>query len=260
MALLKRVIVCLDVRRGQVTKGVKFEGNVDLGDPVEYAVRYDEQGVDELVFYDITASAEDRNLFLDVVSDVAESITIPFSVGGGIDSLNTMRSVLLAGAEKVSLNSPAVRNPELLTEGAEAFGSQCIVLGVDAKKVEKSIETPSGYEVVIQGGRTPTGRDALQWVREAEERGAGEICLNAIDTDGVRDGYELDLTRMVSDAVAIPVIASGGGGEPHHLTEAVTTGGADAALVASMVHYGDYTIDEIKQAMAADGVPVRLTS
>ena len=260
MALLKRVIVCLDVRRGQVTKGVKFEGNVDLGDPVEYAVRYDEQGVDELVFYDITASAEDRNLFLDVVSDVAESITIPFSVGGGIDSLNTMRSVLLAGAEKVSLNSPAVRNPELLTEGAEAFGSQCIVLGVDAKKVEKSIEIPSGYEVVIQGGRTPTGRDALQWVREAEERGAGEICLNAIDTDGVRDGYELDLTRMVSDAVAIPVIASGGGGEPHHLTEAVTTGGADAALVASMVHYGDYTIDEIKQAMAADGVPVRLTS
>ena len=260
MALLKRVIVCLDVRRGQVTKGVKFEGNVDLGDPVEYAVRYDEQGVDELVFYDITASAEDRNLFLDVVSDVAESITIPFSVGGGIDSLNTMRSVLLAGAEKVSLNSPAVRNPELLTEGAEAFGSQCIVLGVDAKKVEKSIEIPSGYEVVIQGGRTPTGRDALQWVREAEERGAGEICLNAIDTDGVRDGYELDLTRMVSDAVAIPVIASGGGGEPHHLTAAVTTGGADAALVASMVHYGDYTIDEIKQAMAADGVPVRLTS
>ena len=260
MALLKRVIVCLDVRRGQVTKGVKFEGNVDLGDPVEYAVRYDEQGVDELVFYDITASAEDRNLFLDVVSDVAESITIPFSVGGGIDSLDTMRSVLLAGAEKVSLNSPAVRNPELLTEGAEAFGSQCIVLGVDAKKVEKSIEIPSGYEVVIQGGRTPTGRDALQWVREAEERGAGEICLNAIDTDGVRDGYELDLTRMVSDAVAIPVIASGGGGEPHHLTEAVTTGGADAALVASMVHYGDYTIDEIKQAMAADGVPVRLTS
>ncbi len=260
MALLKRVIVCLDVRRGQVTKGVKFEGNVDLGDPVEYAVRYDEQGVDELVFYDITASAEDRNLFLDVVSDVAESITIPFSVGGGIDSLDTMRSVLLAGAEKVSLNSPAVRNPELLTEGAEAFGSQCIVLGVDAKKVEKTIEIPSGYEVVIQGGRTPTGRDALEWVREAEARGAGEICLNAIDTDGVRDGYELDLTRMVADAVSIPVIASGGGGKPSHLTEAVTTGGADAALVASMVHYGDYTIDEIKKAMAADGVPVRLTS
>ena len=257
MALLKRVIVCLDVRRGQVTKGVKFEGNVDLGDPVEYAIRYDEQGVDELVFYDITASAEDRNLFLDVVEDVAGAITIPFSVGGGIDSVDAMRSVLLAGAEKVSLNSPAVRNPELLTQGAKAFGEQCIVLGVDAKKVEKSLEIPSGYEVVIQGGRTPTGKDALQWVLEAQERGAGEICLNAIDTDGVRNGYELDLTRMVADAVTIPVIASGGGGEPSHLTEAVTTGGADAALIASMVHYGDYTVGEIKAAMAKDGVAVR---
>ncbi len=257
MALLKRVIVCLDVRRGQVTKGVKFEGNVDLGDPVDYAIRYDEQGVDELVFYDITASAEDRNLFLDVVEDVAGAITIPFSVGGGIDSVDAMRSVLLAGAEKVSLNSPAVRNPELLTQGAKAFGEQCIVLGVDAKKVEKSLEIPSGYEVVIQGGRTPTGKDALQWVLEAQERGAGEICLNAIDTDGVRNGYELDLTRMVADAVTIPVIASGGGGEPSHLTEAVTTGGADAALIASMVHYGDYTVGEIKAAMAKDGVAVR---
>ena len=257
MALLKRVIVCLDVRRGQVTKGVKFEGNVDLGDPVDYAIRYDEQGVDELVFYDITASAEDRNLFLDVVEDVAGAITIPFSVGGGIDSVDAMRSVLLAGAEKVSLNSPAVRNPELLTQGAKAFGEQCIVLGVDAKKVEKSLEIPSGYEVVIQGGRTPTGKDALQWVLEAQERGAGEICLNAIDTDGVRNGYELDLTRMVADAVTIPVIASGGGGEPSHLTEAVTTGGADAALIASMVHYGDYTVGEIKDAMAKDGVAVR---
>lgn len=259
MALLKRVIICLDVRRGQVTKGVKFEGNVDLGDPVDYAIRYDEQGVDELVFYDITASAEDRNLFLDVVEDVAAAITIPFSVGGGIDSLDAMRSVLLAGAEKVSLNSPAVRNPDLLTQGAEAFGAQCVVLGVDAKKVEKTEAIPSGYEVVIQGGRTPTGKDCLQWVLEAEKLGAGEICLNAIDTDGVRNGYELDLTRMVADAVGIPVIASGGGGEPSHLTDAVTTGGADAALVASMVHYGDYTVGEIKAAMAADGVPVRLT-
>lgn len=258
MALLKRVIVCLDVRRGQVTKGIKFQGNVDLGDPVDYAVRYDEQGVDELVFYDITASAEDRNLFLDVVENVAASIRIPFSVGGGIDSLDAMRSVLLAGAEKVSLNSPAVRNPELLEQGAAAFGAQCIVLGVDAKKVEKTSSIPSGYEVVIQGGRTPTGRDALQWVTEAEDRGAGEICLNAIDTDGVRDGYELALTRMVADAVRVPVIASGGGGEPSHLRDAVTVGGADAALIASMVHYGDYTVGEIKAAMAADGVAVRL--
>ena len=259
MALLKRVIVCLDVRRGQVTKGVKFEGNVDLGDPVEYATRYDDQGVDELVFYDITASAEDRNLFLDVVENVAATIRIPFSVGGGIDSLDTMRAVLLVGAEKVSLNSPAVRNPELLTQGAEAFGAQCVVLGVDALRVEPSASIPSGYEVVIQGGRTPTGRDVLEWVTEAESRGAGEICLNAIDTDGVRDGYELQITRMVADAVRIPVIASGGAGTPEHLTAAVTEGGADAALVASMVHYGDYTVGEIKAAMAADGVPVRLT-
>lgn len=259
MTLLKRVIVCLDVRRGQVTKGIKFEGNVDLGDPVEYAVRYDEQGVDELVFYDITASAEDRNLFLDVVENVAASIHIPFSVGGGIDSLDAMRAVLLAGAEKVSLNSPAVRNPDLLSQGAEAFGAQCVVLGVDAKRVEPTASIPSGYEVVIQGGRTPTGRDVLQWITEAEDRGAGEVCLNAIDTDGVRSGYELTLTRMVADAVRIPVIASGGGGEPSHLTDAVTKGGADAALIASMVHYGDYTIGEIKTAMAADGVPVRLS-
>lgn len=260
MALLKRVIVCLDVRRGQVTKGIKFQGNVDLGDPVEYAVRYDEQGVDELVFYDITASAEERNLFIDVVENVAASIRIPFSVGGGIDSLDSMRSVLLAGAEKVSLNSPAVRNPSLLGEGAAAFGAQCIVLGVDAKKVEKTAAIPSGYEVVIQGGRTPTGLDVLQWVIEAEERGAGEICLNAIDTDGVRDGYELALTRMVADAVGLPVIASGGGGEPSHLTDAVTKGGADAALVASMVHYGDYTVQQIKAEMAAAGVGVRVSA
>lgn len=258
MALLKRVVVCLDVRHGKVIKGVNFEGIKDIGDPVDFAVRYDEQGVDELVFYDITASAEDRNLFLDVVENVAASISIPFAVGGGIDSLESMRAVLLAGAEKVSLNSAAVRNPGLLTEGAEAFGSQCVVLGVDAKKVDKSDEIPSGYEVVIQGGRTPTGRDVLEWVKEAEELGAGEICLNAIDTDGVRDGYEIELTRMVADAVSIPVIASGGAGEPAHLTEAVTDGGAEAALVASIVHYGDYTVDEIKAEMAAAGVPVRL--
>ena len=238
---------------------MKFEGNVDLGDPVEYAARYDEQGVDELVFYDITASAEDRNLFLDVVENVAATIRIPFSVGGGIDSLDTMRAVLLAGAEKVSLNSPAVRNPDLLGQGAEAFGAQCVVLGVDAKRVEPSATIPSGYEVVIQGGRTPTGKDVLEWVTEAEDRGAGEICLNAIDTDGVRDGYELTITRAVVDAVRIPVIASGGGGVPAHLSAAVTEGGADAALVASMVHYGDYRVGEIKAAMAADGVPVRIT-
>lgn len=255
--LLKRVIVCLDVRAGQVTKGVKFQGNVDLGDPVAYAQQYYQQGVDELVFYDITASAEKRGLFVDVVRRVAEHIFIPFSVGGGIRSAEAMREVLLAGAEKVSLNSPAVRDPSLLTAGARAFGAQCVVLGMDAKKVSATTDIPSGYEVVIDGGRTPTGKDALAWAQQAEQLGAGEICLNAIDTDGVRQGYELNLTRMVADAVGIPVIASGGGGEPQHLTDAVTTGGADAALIASMVHYGDYTVGQIKQAMRDHGVAVR---
>jgi cyclase len=255
--LTKRVIVCLDVRNGQVTKGVKFQGNVDLGDPVAFAKRYDEQGADELVFYDITASAEQRGLFVDVVRRVAAQVFIPFSVGGGIRSVEAMRAVLLAGAEKVSLNSPAVRDPTLLTQGARAFGAQCVVLGMDAKRVAASHTIPSGYEVVIDGGRTATGKDAVQWAKEAESLGAGEICLNAIDTDGVRNGYELTITRLVADAVGIPVIASGGGGRPEHLTAAVTTGGADAALIASMVHYGDYTVASIKAAMAADGVSVR---
>lgn len=255
--LAKRVIVCLDVRAGQVTKGVKFQGNVDLGDPVEYARRYYEQGVDELVFYDITASAEKRGLFVDVVERVAAAIFIPFSVGGGISSVEAMRQVLLAGAEKVSVNSPAVRNPDLLDAGAKAFGAQCVVLGIDAKRVAATATIPSGYEVWIDGGRTPTGKDAVAWAIEAEQRGAGEICLNAIDTDGVRDGYELAITRAIADAVGIPVIASGGGGTPQHLVDAVTTGGADAALIASMVHYGDYTVTQIKDAMRGAGVCVR---
>ncbi|MCS6970015.1 MAG: imidazole glycerol phosphate synthase subunit HisF [Planctomycetota bacterium] len=255
--LCKRVIVCLDVRAGLVTKGVRFQGNVDLGDPVEFAARYDAQGADELVFYDITASAEKRTLFLDVVRRVAERIFIPFAVGGGIRDLETMRAVLLAGAEKVSINSPAVRDPELITRGARAFGSQCIVLGMDVRRCSPSRDIPSGYEVVIDGGRTPTGRDAVAWAKEAVARGAGEICLNAIDTDGVRQGYELRVTRLIADAVAVPVIASGGGGEPAHCVAAVTEGGADAALVASMVHYGHYTVGDIKLAMRAAGVPVR---
>jgi cyclase len=255
--LTKRVIVCLDVRAGQVTKGVKFEGNRDLGDPVEYARRYYEQGADELVFYDITASAEKRGLFVDVVRRVAEAIFIPFSVGGGIRSVAAMREVLLAGAEKVSVNSPAVRDPELIGAGARAFGAQCVVLGMDVKKVAPTAQIPSGYEVVIDGGRTPTGTDAVAWAREAEARGAGEICLNAIDTDGVRQGYELTITRAVADAVRIPVIASGGGGTPGHLVDAVTTGGADAALIASMVHFGDWTVGGIKAEMRAAGVAIR---
>jgi cyclase len=255
--LAKRVIVCLDVRNGQVTKGVKFQGNQDLGDPVEFARRYYLQGADELVFYDITASAEKRGLFVDVVRRVAAAIFIPFTVGGGIRSLEAMREVLLAGAEKVSLNSPAVRDPGLISIGSRAFGAQCVVLGMDAKKVAPSATIPSGYEVVIDGGRTPTGKDAVAWAREAERLGAGEICLNAIDTDGVRQGYELTITRLVSDSVSIPVVASGGGGTPAHLIQAVTTGGADAALVASMVHYGDYTVADIKAEMARGGVALR---
>jgi imidazole glycerol-phosphate synthase subunit HisF len=257
MGLTKRVIVCLDVRDGQVTKGIKFKGNVDLGDPVEYARDYYQQGVDELVFYDITASAERRSLFLDVVQRVAANIFIPFSVGGGIRDVDTMRAVLLAGAEKVSINSPAVRHPDLIADGARAFGAQCIVLGMDVLKVGVKPGIPSGYEVVIDGGRSPTGKDAVAWAQEAERRGAGEICLNAIDTDGVRGGYEITITRRIADAVRIPVIASGGGGQPEHLVEAVTRGGAEAALVASMVHYGDYSVGEIKDAMHAAGVRVR---
>lgn len=255
--LTKRVIVCLDVRDGQVTKGVRFQDNVDLGDPVDYARRYYDQGVDELVFYDITASAQRRSLFIDVVERVAAEIFIPFAVGGGISDVETMRAVLLAGAEKVSVNSPAVRDPGLIERGAAAFGAQCVVLGMDARKVGPQPGIPSGYEVVIDGGRTPTGKDALAWAQEAERRGAGEICLNAIDTDGVRQGYEIALTRLIADTVRIPVIASGGGGEPQHLVEAVTRGGADAALIASMVHYGDYTVREIKDHLHAAGVRVR---
>lgn len=255
--LCRRVIVCLDVRAGLVTKGVRFQGNVDLGDPVSFAERYDAQGADELVFYDITASAEGRTLFIEVVRRVAERICIPFAVGGGIRSLEAMRAVLLAGAEKVSVNSPAVRDPSLITVGARAFGSQCIVLGMDVRRCPPSRGIPSGYEVVIDGGRTPTGLDAIAWAREGVARGAGEICLNAIDTDGVRQGYELTITRMIADAVPVPVIASGGGGRPEHCVAAVTEGGADAALVASMVHYGDYTVGDIKRALAAAGVPVR---
>ncbi len=256
--LSKRIIPCLDVRDGLLTKGVKFQGNIDLGDPVEVARRYYEQGADEIVFYDITASAEGRGIFLDVVEKVAETIFIPFSVGGGISAVPQMRDVLLAGAEKVSVNSAAVKNPRLIADGAAAFGSQAIVLGLDAKKVPVTPEIPSGYEVVIRGGRTPTGRDALAWAREAERLGAGEICLNAMDADGTKDGYELTVTAMVAEAVSIPVIASGGAGEPRHLHEVLTEGRASAALVASIVHFNEYSIPELKAYLHERGCPVRL--
>ncbi len=255
--LSKRIIPCLDVRNGRLTKGVRFAGNEDIGDPVETARRYYEEGADEIVFYDITASHEGRGIFLDVVARVAEQIFIPFSVGGGIACVEDMRAVLEAGAEKISVNSAAVKNPLIITQGAEAFGSQAVVVGMDVKKVVPSPHIPSGYEVVIHGGRKPMGLDALAWARRCEELGAGEICLNSIDADGTEAGYEITLTRMISDGVGIPVIASGGAGSPEHMIEAVTLGGASAALIASIVHYGQYTIAEIKRRMASAGVPVR---
>ncbi len=255
--LSKRIIPCLDVRAGILTKGIKFLDNVDIGDPVAAAERYYEQGADEIVFYDITASAEGRNIMIDVVRRVAERIFIPFSVGGGIRTVDDMREVILAGAEKVSVNSAAVENPSLIAEGARAFGSQCIVLGMDVKKVEPSGQTPSGYEIVIHGGRKRMGIDSLWWAREAEKLGAGEICLNSIDADGTQEGYEIDLTSLISTSVRIPVIASGGAGRPEHLAEVLTAGHADAALIASMVHYGSYTIAELKEYLQARGVKVR---
>jgi len=253
--LEKRIVICLDVKEGKTTKGVKFQGNVDIGDPVEMAREYYRQGVDELVFYDITASAEDRGIMIDVVRQVARQVFIPFCVGGGIASVEDMRRVLLAGAEKVSVNSQAVKNPDIISQGARLFGNQCIVLGMDALA---DSAMPCGYRVVINGGRTPTDWDALAWARRAEELGAGEIVLNSIDADGTRNGYEINLTRMISDGVGVPVVASGGAGVPDHLAEVLTTGHADAALVASMVHFGGYTVPSIKEDLAARKIPVRL--
>jgi imidazole glycerol-phosphate synthase subunit HisF len=259
MMLSKRVIPCLDVRDGKLTKGIKFKGNIDIGDPVEAARAYYEQGADEIVFYDITASSDGRNIMLDVVRRVAGTIFIPFSVGGGIRSVDDMRQVILAGAEKISINSEAIKNPQLISEGARAFGSQCIVLGMDVKKVPPKAETPSGYEMVIHGGRIYTGIDALAWAREAEARGAGEICLNSIDADGTQDGYEIALTRLISSSVGIPVIASGGAGTPAHLVDVLTRGRADAALIASMVHYRTYTISQIKNELFQHGIKARMS-
>lgn len=256
--LSKRIIPCLDVRDGRTTKGIKFKNNIDIGDPVEMARYYYEQGADEIVFYDITASSDRRNIMIEVVRRVAREIFIPFSVGGGIRTLEDMREVLLAGAEKVSVNSAAVKNPSLIAEGAKAFGSQCIVLGMDVKQVPVSERIPSGYEIYINGGRTPMGIDALWWAQEAVRLGAGEICLNSIDADGTQEGYELNLTRLISEAVPIPVIASGGAGVPEHLYEVLTAAKADAALIASMVHYGTYTIPEIKQYLQQRGLKMRL--
>jgi len=256
--LSKRIIPCLDVRDGKTTKGVKFQGNIDIGDPVEMARFYYKEGADEIVFYDITASSDRRDIMIDVVRRVAEEIFIPFSVGGGIRTIEDMRRVLLAGAEKVSVNTAAVQNPKIIADGARAFGSQCIVLGMDVKKVKTSRKIPSGYEIVIHGGRTYMGIDALEWAKEAENMGAGEICLNSIDADGTLQGYEMALTPLISENVNIPVIASGGAGNIDHIYDVLTKGKADAALVASIVHHGMHTVKQIKEALHAQGVKVRM--
>lgn len=256
--LSKRIIPCLDVRDGRLTKGVKFLDNVDIGDPVETAKAYYEQGADEIVFYDITASSEGRGIMLKVVEKVASQIFIPFSVGGGISTVDDMRAVLLAGAEKVSVNSAAVKNPDIISQGAAAFGAQCVVVGMDVLKVGVSEQIPSGYEIVIHGGRKKMGLDAIEWAKTVEALGAGEICVNSIDADGTKDGYELTLTRLISEAVTIPVIASGGAGSPQHMVDAVTEGKASAALIASIVHYGEYSITQLKEYMSGKGVKTRM--
>ena len=252
--LKKRIIVCLDVKDGRTTKGVKFQNNIDIGDPVEMAAEYYRQGVDELVFYDIIASARGRGPILDLISKVASQVFIPFCVGGGIGTIEDIRSTILAGAEKVSLNSQAVKHPELITEGARIFGNQCIVLGMD---VRRDPTKPSGFGTTINGGRVDTGLDALEWAKRGVELGAGEIVLNSMDADGTKNGYDIELTRLIAENVAVPVIASGGGGTPQHMADVLKEGKADAALIATMVHSGAYTVGGIKEELSKLNVPVR---
>lgn len=251
--LAKRIIPCLDVTGGRVVKGVNFVNLRDAGDPVELASFYDREGADEVVFLDITASAEDRQIMLDVVRRTAEEVFIPFTVGGGLRSVEDIRAMLAAGADKVSLNTAAVKDPSLVAEAAGRFGAQCIVLALDAKR-----SGPGRWEVYIHGGRTPTGLDAVEWARRAEELGAGEILLTSMDRDGTQDGYDITLTRAVAEAVKVPVIASGGVGSLEHIAEGLTAGKADAALAASIFHFGTYRIREVKEYLARRGIPVRI--
>lgn len=253
--LTKRIIPCLDVRNGRVTKGVRFKDNIDIGDPVEMAVAYSEGGADELCFYDITASAERRPIDIGMVEAVARAVRIPFAVGGGIASLADMERVILAGAEKVSVNSLAVRTPSIISEGAARFGRQCIVLGMDPMRSER---TPSGYEITVRGYRERTGIDAVEWARRAADLGAGEIVVNSVDADGTRAGFELEITRLIADAVDVPVVASGGAGSPAHVVAALRDAHADAAIVAGMIHSGEYTILDIKRALSTAGLPARM--
>ncbi len=254
--LAKRIIPCLDVKDGRVVKGVRFVQLRDAGDPVEQAILYDTEGADELVFLDITASHERRDIVRHMVRRVADAVFIPFTVGGGLRTVEDIRDILVAGADKISINSAAVRRPELITQGAKRFGSQCIVVAIDARRVSGPDQAPR-WEVYINGGRIPTGRDAVAWAREAEDRGAGEILLTSMDRDGTQAGYDLELTRAVAEAVGIPVIASGGAGRPEHFYKALTEGGASAALAASLFHYRQLSISEVKAYLAEQGVPVR---
>jgi imidazole glycerol phosphate synthase subunit hisF (EC 4.1.3.-) len=250
--LAKRIIPCLDVDKGRVVKGVKFQNLRDAGDPVEVAKSYEEQSADELVFLDITASAEERKIMIEVVQRVAETIFIPFTVGGGVSSLEDIRRLLSAGADKVSINTAAVKNPQLIYESAKGFGSQCIVVAIDAKRSER------GWEVYIHGGRTPTGLDAVEWAKRVESLGAGEILLTSMDADGTKKGYDIELCRAVASAVSIPVIASGGAGTMEHFYEVFTKTNVDAALAASLFHFKEVSIPELKAYLKNKGVHVRL--
>ncbi|MHA1734713.1 MAG: imidazole glycerol phosphate synthase subunit HisF [Promethearchaeota archaeon] len=271
MGLAKRIIPCLDMTEGRVVKGTNFVNLRDAGDPVELAARYDEQNCDELVFLDITASSDRRDILIDVVRRTADQVFIPFTVGGGIRTVDDIKQILRAGADKTSLNTAAVENPDVLSEGAKVFGSQCIVTAIDAKRVYVDgpesapgrvvVETPQGWcwwEVYVHGGRTPTGKDAVKWGEKAEELGSGEILLTSMDRDGVKTGFDVELTRTFSERLGIPVIASGGGGTPETFVEVFREGKADAALAASIFHYGEYTVNDIKEICKQNGIEVRL--
>ncbi|MHB1452769.1 MAG: imidazole glycerol phosphate synthase subunit HisF [Saccharofermentanales bacterium] len=251
--LTKRIIPCLDVMNGRVVKGVNFVNLIDAGDPVEAAKAYNESGADELVFLDITATHENRNTVVEMVSKVADQVFIPFSVGGGIRTTEDIRAILNAGADKVSLNSAAVLNPDLIREASDKFGSQCIIVAIDVKKQEDG-----HYEVFISGGRTPTGLDAVEWAKKVVALGAGEILLTSMDKDGTKSGYDIEITRLISDAVGVPVIASGGAGTMEHFYDAIVSGGAEAVLAASLFHFGEITIRDLKAYLHKKGISVRL--
>ncbi|HXQ24413.1 MAG TPA: imidazole glycerol phosphate synthase subunit HisF [Candidatus Acidoferrales bacterium] len=253
--LARRIIPCLDVKDGRVVKGVNFVGLRDAGDPVEVAQRYDDEGADELTFLDITASHERRKIILDVVARTAETVFMPLTVGGGVREIQDVRDLLNAGADKVSINTAAVQNPDFVRAAAEKFGSQCIVVAIDAKRVS---DREPRWQVYIHGGRTPTGLDAVEWARRMESYGAGEILLTSMDRDGTKEGYDIPLTRAIADAVHVPVIASGGVGTLEHIYQGLTAGGATAALAASIFHYREYTVRQCKDYLAARGVPVRI--